>query len=162
MKSAILVLTLLAFGVARAEGVFPGLKSVLTEAEWKRAGLDRLTADEIGVIDAALIRREAAVVTTTRASVAAATADPKRGWLDRFGLPTFNDDWRTQPNLKAKVVKWESTNRFQLDNGQVWEGTESIPYELNGKAIEIQPRPNQQFALSVEGENTTVRVRRVR
>jgi hypothetical protein len=148
-------------GLARAEELFPGLKSVLTEAEWKRAGLDRLTPDEVGVIDAALIRHEAATVAATRAN-AASTSEQKHGLMERFGLPTFNDEWRNLPVLKAKVVKWETTNRFLLDNGQVWEGAEPIPYELTGKAVEIQPRPSQKFALAIEGEATTVRVRRVR
>ena len=46
-----------------AEPTFPGLNKVLTEAEWKRAGLDKLTPDQIGVIDAALIRHVAQVIT---------------------------------------------------------------------------------------------------
>ena len=66
------------------------------------------------------------------------------------------------PPLKAKVTKWEGGNRFHLDNGQVWEGFEPITYELVGKDIAIQARPHGQFALSVEGLNTTLRVMRLR
>lgn len=170
--------------VNAAEPTFPGLKTVLTPAEWARAGLDRLSPDELGVIDAALIRhqawlvathqgeleasRKAAVAAAAGAPVAQATfgqppADAPRGWLERFGLPLFNDtDWRTLPPLRAKVVAWESANRFRLDNGQVWEGFEPIRHELVGKNIEIQARPGNQFALSVEGLTATNRVIRIR
>ncbi|MEI7799613.1 MAG: hypothetical protein WCI28_05430, partial [Opitutaceae bacterium] len=63
---------------------FPGLQAVLTPAEWQRAGLDRLSPDELGVIDAALIRQQTAattqlqtaLVTARAAAVAAATPAP--------------------------------------------------------------------------------------
>lgn len=153
---------------------FPGLKAILTEAEWKRAGLDKLTPDEIGVIDAALIRQQAGVTARLQGEVAAARAatppapavapaPAAPGLMQRFGLPLFNDsDWRSLPPLRAKVVKWEGGNRFRLDNGQIWEGFEAIPYELPGKEIEIQARPHGQFALVVDGQNTTLRVMRLR
>lgn len=153
---------------AHAADTFPGLQSVLTPDEWQRAGLDRLTPDQLGVIDAALIRHQAALLAplktelTQAREAAAAPQEPKRRLLDRFGLSNVHDDWRAQPPLQARVLKWESANRFLLDNGQTWEGMEPITYELAGKAIEIQARPHGQFALIVEGANTTLRVRRVR
>ncbi len=169
MKIPLLLTFLLLVGSAFAQS-FPGLKAVLSEAEWKRAGLDRLTPDEIGVIDAALIRRQAgmnaqvqAEVAKARAAapVAAPAANP--GLMQRFGLPLFDDsDWRTMPPLRAKVVKWEGGNRFRLDNGQIWEGHDQITYDLPGKEIEIHARPHGQFALVVDGVNTTLRVMRLR
>ena len=156
---------------------FPGLQAVLTPAEWQRAGLDRLSPDELGVIDAALIRQQAAATTqlqtalvTARATAAAVAipapmplVQPKAGWLQRFGLPAFDDsDWRTLPPLVSTVVKWESANRFLLDNGQVWEGFEPITYELLGKSIEIHARPHGQFVLVIDGQSTTLRLMRLR
>jgi hypothetical protein len=66
------------------------------------------------------------------------------------------------PPLRAKFLKWEGGNRFKLDNGQVWEGAEPITYELAGRDLEIQARPHGQFALVVDGVNTTLRVIRLR
>lgn len=172
MKSRLFTLLFVLIASASAQ-TFPGLKAVLSEAEWKRAGLDKLTPDEIGVIDAALIRQQAGVTkqlqgevaaartAATSAPVAATAAAP--GAMQRFGLPVFNDgDWRSLPPLRAKVVKWEGGNRFRLDNGQVWEGHDQITYELPGKEIEIHARPHGQFALFVDGQNTTLRVMRLR
>jgi hypothetical protein len=155
--------------LADAQASFPGLKSILSEAEWKRAGLDKLSPDQIGVIDAALIRHQAGATAGLRnelaeaRTAAATTVKANPGVLERFGLPLFDDaDWRTLPPLRAKVVKWEGGNRFKLDNNQVWEGYEPITYELVGKEIEIQARPHGQFALVVDGANTTLRVMRLR
>lgn len=177
---ALVTLSMAACAAVLAQAPFPGLKSVLTEAEWKRSGLDKLTPDQIGVIDAALIRQQMGATAQLRSEVATAQAkataaesangvaavsgkDRSRGWLERFGLPiSLDDDWRSMPPLKAKVVAWESGNRFKLDNGQLWEGFEPIPYDLVGKEIEIQARPRGQFALTVEGKNTALRVLRLR
>lgn len=172
VKGVFAAVLLFSATLAGAEPIFPGLKAILTDTEWKRAGLDQLTPDQIGVIDAALIRQQAGVAARVKTELVAAqptpaapvvTAEQKKGLLQRFGLPVFDDnDWRSMPPLKARVVKWESANRFVLDNGQVWEGDEPITYELVGKDIEIQARPHRQFALIVEGVNTTLRVMRLR
>lgn len=170
-KTLFTVVLLFTASLAYAQTTFPGLKAILSEAEWKRAGLDRLTPDQIGVIDAALIRQQAGATARlqtelTQARTAAATtpapaANP--GLMQRFGLPLFDDvDWRNLPPLRARVTKWEGGNRFVLDNGQVWEGYDPITYELVGKEIEIQARPHGQFALVVEGANTKLRVMRLR
>ncbi len=165
-----LVLFLSAAVTASAQTSFPGLKAILSEAEWKRAGLDRLSPDQIGVIDAALIRQQAGATAQlqtqlkqARTAPAVATPAANPTLLSRFGLPSFDDsDWRNQPPLRAKVLQWEGGNRFRLDNGQVWEGFEAITYDLPGKEIEIHARPHGQFALVVDGANTTLRVMRLR
>jgi len=165
---------LLAVAPAFAATTFPGLKSLLTAAEWKRAGLDRLTADELGVIDAALIRREAGIAAqhqtevahaqqTAAANPTAAPGQPAPSMWARFGLTSKDGpDWRDQPPLQARVVKWETPNRFLLDNGQAWESHEPIIYDLVGKDISIYARPNDRFSLTVGDIDTTIRIRRVR
>jgi hypothetical protein len=165
------LLLVLSVNILRAE-TFPGLKVIMTAEDYARAGLDKLSPDQLGVIDAALIRHFKAAVSVaaqrqattevTTASTQAVVADRKRGVLERFGVPTLNNDWRSEPVLKARATGWVGGNSFALDNGQVWEGTEPIPFEIAGREVEIQPRPAGAFALSIEGKNTTVRVRRVK
>jgi hypothetical protein len=184
------LLQLLAFcfgaSTAIAQGVFPGLEKILTEAEWKRAGLDKLTPDQVGVIDAALIRHYARALPASRTIVASAQGpvpmaestavapsispspapmpreQPKSFW-DRFGLPAFGGDWREQPPLVAKFKMWQGANRFLLDNGQVWEGVEQIVFELPpGRDVIIEARPNGGFAMRLDERSAVVRVRRIK
>lgn len=176
MKLPLAVFSLLLIATsAFAQAPFPGLKEVMTEAEWKRAGLDRLTPDEIGVIDAAIIRHQRLTtsnllpaITEARKKaeeetiVIAPMPERSQNWAERMGLPFSGGDWRSYPPLKAKVVAMEGPNRFRLDNNQVWEGQETITYELVGRNIEIQARPAGSFALQIDGINTTLRVRRIR
>jgi hypothetical protein len=154
-----------------AQTASPGLRAILTDAEWRRAGLDRLTPDQIGVIDAALIRHsqgstqalKTELETAKREIAAVNEVKRERTILERFGLPIMSDaDWRAVPPLRAKVVEWQTANRFKLDNGQVWEGLEPIPYELAGQEVEITARPAGRFQLTVAGRSTGLRVIRLR
>lgn len=167
---------------ALAQTTFPGLKSVLTEAEWKRAGLDKLTPDQIGVIDAALIRHQAGAPAAQPAPAGAAGAvnvvvppEPPPGatpaeiaaarsrFWDKFGLGKFTSgDWRSQPAMKAKVTGWQGANRFVLDTGQVWEGMEAIPYEILGQEVTIMARAAGAFALRLNENSVEVLVKRVK
>jgi hypothetical protein len=158
-----------AFAQTEPPATFPGVKAVMTPEEFARAGLSALTPDQLGLIDAAVIRhytRTVATAATHQATqiVQAQKVEQKRGLLERFGLPdlSFSQDWRDVPSLKAKCTGWVGGNSFKLDNGQVWEGLEPIPMELPNRDIEIQARPGGQFALAVDGQNTTIRVHRIK
>ena len=126
MIARILILTCLAAAPLMAQAGFPGLQAILTPAEWKRAGLDRLTPDQIGVIDAALIRHQAATTAAINpgSPEAPAGATPAEAALHRarywenFGRAKVSD-WRNEPPMKAKVTGWQGANRFALDTGQV-------------------------------------------
>ena len=163
-------LCLLFASTASAQDTFPGLNAILSDAEKKRAGLARFTPDEIGVIDAALIRYYMRVVTglsglppPTAAPDAAKRSADAPGLLERDGLARSSEtDWRTLPPMTARCTGWQSVNRFTLDNGQIWEGLEPIPFELEGKPVIIEARPMGNFALKLDDKSAVVRVRRLK
>ena len=64
--------------------------------------------------------------------------------------------------MAAKVTGWRGVNGFVLDNGQIWEGVEKIPYDLPGNSISIEARPMGAFALKLNDDSVAVRVRRVK
>ena len=174
MKARLLFLAILAAAsAALAQETFPGLQKVLSAAEWKRAGLDRLSADQIGVLDAALIRHLASRPAPAPAWTGPDTPDAPPGaspaesavirsrFWEKFGLQKISGDWRSQPPMKAKVTAWQGANRFALDTGQVWEGTESIPFELLGQEVTIEARPLGAYELRLNENSMAVRVRRL-
>ena len=161
-------LGLLLASTALAQDTFPGLSAIMSAEEKKRAGLDRLTPDEVGVIDAALIRYYMRVVTGLSGlppppePVAAAPRTAPGIW-ERFGLAKLTDtDWKKQPPMIVKVAGWAGGNRFTLDNGQIWEGLENIPFEIAGKQVIIEARPLDNFALKLDDKSAVVRVRRLK
>ena len=166
----LLALFLLTASAALAQSPFPGIKLVMTPEDFARAGLSGLTPDQLGVIDAAIIRHYMRTVATAANQQAVQISEQtiaeehKHGWLSRFGLPdlTLSQDWRGYSSLKAHCTGWVGGNSFKLDNGQVWEGLETLTVELADRDVEIQPRPNGAFALVVNGKNTTLRVHRIK
>jgi len=155
---------------AFADQGFPGLKDIMSPEEYKEAGLNRLTPQQLGALEAVIARHYLNTVETTAAAEANQIAtssiakQTSKSILQRFGLPdiSFSQDWKEKAGLSGKVTGWVGGNSFKLDNGQIWEGQEPIPFELVDRQVEISPRPNGQFALVVEGKNTTIRVRRVK
>jgi len=166
----LLALFLLSAGVALAQtpATFPGLKTVMTPEEFARAGLSGLTPEQLALIDAAIVNHYNRTVTTAANQQAAVIVQQqsvetnKRSWLARFGMPDLGADWRDVPSLKARCTGWVGGNGFKLDNGQVWEGEEHITIELADRDIEIQARPGGNFALYVDGVNTTILVHRIK
>jgi len=163
---------------AFAQSSFPGLQKVLSPAEWQRAGLHQLTPDQVGVIDAALIRYLAGEARTAPvaaqplssptpppgATPAEAAVVRSRFW-EKFGLggsKASEPDWRAQAPMSAKVTAWQGANRFVLDTGQVWEGLEAIPYEILGQNVTIEARPMGAFALKLNENSVAVRVHRLK
>ena len=160
-------LCLLLTGTAIAQDTFPGLNAILSDAEKQRAGLARLSPDEVGVIDAALIRYYMRVVTGLSGlpppPPPVATPPPTPSVLDRLSLPNpTNSEWRTQPPTTARCTGWQGSNRFVLDNGQVWEGLEPIPFDLTNKTVTIEARPSGGYALKLDAKSAVVRVRRLK
>jgi hypothetical protein len=163
-------LFLLTAGVALAQtpATFPGLKTVMTPEEFARAGLSGLTPEQLALIDAAIVNHYNRTVTTAASQQAAVIVQQqtvetnKRSWLARFGMPDLGADWKDIPSLKAHCTGWVGGNGFKLDNGQVWEGEEQITNELADHDIEIQARPAGNFALYVDGVNTTILVHRIK
>ena len=143
MKTLFALLLLLTASTAFAESPFPGIKIIMTPEEYARAGLSGLTPDQIGVIDAAIIRHymhTVAVAANQEAqeiSQQTMVEEHKSGFLSRFGLPdiSLTQDWKNAPGLKAHCTGWATGNAFKLDNGQVWTSVDPITMELANRDI---------------------------
>ncbi len=165
----LLLAFLLTGATACASTAFPGIKAIMSPEEQREAGLVELTADQLALIDIAIARHFATAVRTEINHQAAQIAqqmreEDRKSLLERFGLPdlSFSQDWKELPGISGRVTGWVGGNSFRLENGQVWQGAEPIPFELVNRQVEIQPRPGGHFALVVEGRNTTIRVVRVK
>lgn len=85
---------------------FPGIEKLMPREDFQRAGLDKLTPEELRALDAWLLRYtagEAYVVQTTSEEVRAAA-------------PAF----RIEARIVGPFTGWSGQTLFQLDNGQVW------------------------------------------
>lgn len=147
---------------SRASTEFPGLKAIMSSAAWQQARLDRLDAADLKLIDQAFVQYLQEAATQAKA---AATSEPKRSLWSRFGLRAAALDAEAAKEplvMQAKVVAWQGRNAFVLDNGQVWSGIDPIRDELPGREIGIKEGRFGSFLLVLDGEETTVRLHRVK
>jgi hypothetical protein len=149
-----LVLALAAFG-AQAQD-FSSLEERMSDAEFKAAGLDKLTPEELAALNAWLQHR-------TAGTAPAATYVPPSE--DRTGFRESTDSNGVVSRIAGPFTGWDGDTRFTLENGQVWEQAESASMRgvnVDSPAVTIRPAFMGSWLLKVEGFNKTVRVRRIK
>ena len=102
---------------------FPGIQKLMTGEEFARAGLDRLTPEQVRALDDWLVRYtagEAYVVQTTSEQVRAA-------------VPEFRLEARIVPPFSG----WSGQTLFRLDNGQVWRQRIKGRYMFSGEDTRV-------------------------
>lgn len=167
-RSLLLILVLASSAAWAAEPVFPGLKAIMSEADWKRAKLDRLEAEDVQLINEAFAQYLKSGANPSHPSVAVVVSEEpppqkKASFWERFGLPAPAK--KEAPELAvmhAKATAWHGANGFVLDNGQVWQGIDPIRYEVVGHDIGVREGKLGSYLLLVDGVETGVRLHRVR
>lgn len=152
-----LVLFALAGGIASAQE-FSSLEERMSHAEFKAAGLDKLTPEELAQLNAWLSQE---VSSTARSTAPAATED-------RRGFETSGADYSDiETRIAGEFTGWDGRDgRFVLTNGQVWQsvdpGSRLRGVKLDSPIVTIEAGTFGAWFLSVEGYNTRVRVKRVK
>jgi hypothetical protein len=171
----LLILVLISTAAWAGEPEFPGLKAIMSEADWKRAKLDRLDAEDVRLINEAFAQYlktgtsqpSAPVAASAAVSVPVSEATPppakKSSLWERFGLGKAAEQKPVEPVvMHATATAWHGANGFVLDNGQVWQGIDPIRDELVGHDVGIRAGKLGSFLLLVDGEETNVRVHRLK
>lgn len=141
------------------------LKAAMDPAQFKAAGLDKLSPDELQQLDGWLSRHPAgAAVASTATQSPKPQLSPEQGKKD-FGLPP-----KKEPEPKSISTRiaghfdgWSGHTVFKLQNGQVWKqaGFGNFVYHADNPKVHIW-KAWLGYLLRVEGYNATVAVRRVK
>jgi hypothetical protein len=135
---------------------FSSLEERMSDAEFKAAGLDKLTPEQLAALNAWLQRR-------TAGTAPAATYVPPSD--DRIGFRDPVSSEGVVSRIAGEFSGWSGDTRFTLENGQVWEQAESGSMRgvsVDSPAITIKPAFMGSWLLKVEGFNKAIRVRRVK
>ncbi len=137
MKNTNLRLLLLAAMVAvpglavSEEGTFPGIRALMTQAEYQAAGLEKLTAQERKALDQWLIRytaEDAPVLLDSDEEVRQAVQDQE---IVSIIVSPFDG--------------WSGNTVFTLANGQVWQQRRQGRYAYTGAASAPEVRITRNF-----------------
>lgn len=151
-----LIATLLTFSLSAAALAQspPTIEERMTGADFKAAGLDKLTPEELARLNEWLQRNGQAV--------AGAGVVPRE---DRRGFENSENRTEIVTRFVGEFRGWDGDTRFVLENGQVWQqvdtGTLSTGSLMN-PVITIRPGAMGAWRLKVEGYNAFAQVRRIK
>jgi hypothetical protein len=147
----------------------PSLREVLTPAEFERAGLGKLTPDELEFLGQRLLGAPAPEPRTPPAPPAASEAHGgaagfgreealRRDFEEKQAIPR-----EIHSRLPGPFAGWAGQTRFHLENGQVWQQVEPGLFSvvLDSPAVTIRRGRLGAFYLGVDGYGSRVKVRRV-
>ncbi|MGN6514176.1 MAG: hypothetical protein ACTHKZ_11485 [Lysobacteraceae bacterium] len=145
---------------AFAQDASQPIERQMTPEEFKAAGLDKLTPDELAHLNAWLGR----TISTESEKAAALAADKVK--QEGRGFFTFGSEEPISGRMTGHFKGFARGRRYTLDNGQVWEqidDTELPGVTLEDPEVNIKPSViGNAWYLKVGKYNTRAQVRRVK
>jgi len=153
-----------------AQTAFSSLEERMTGAEFSSSGLDKLSAEELVLLnkwlrDHSVVKYESAAV---GAGVSQATAYSKFSQRDNPGYAAADRNFQEHESFHAKLIGnitgWNDSTVFRLDNGMVWEMAEKDTFyikEVKNPGVEIRSGMFNTWKLLIEGHNSSTRVKRI-
>lgn len=137
---------------------FSSLEERMTEAEFKAAGLDKLSPEELAALNAFIAKETGEIAS---ALPAATPAVDNRGFYERTG-----PEGAIYSSISGEFRGWDGAgDRLKLDNGQVWEVTDStarLKVLVNNPRVIVEPGALGSWYLKIEGYNSRARVKRIK
>jgi len=168
--AALAALLVVANGYAQS----PDLRTRMGEAEFRAAGLDKLSAEELARLDAWLVREiadQGAQAASMQAEQRitevreAAREEGRREVVERHrGFIHFGSDEPIISAIVGEFTGFAKGRRYRLDNGQVWEQTDNATLagvRREHPGVHIRPGTFGVWWMRIDGYNTAAKVRRV-
>jgi hypothetical protein len=156
-------LALLAFGLVVFSSAFSAdeptrIEQSMSKEEFKSAGLDKLSAEELAALNAWLNRDRVATVKKVK-------EEEKKDRSEGLGRAGDVDRVSVQSKVLGTFLGWRGNTAFELENGQIWiqsEAGELVAKKKQGVMVTITPGAFGSWFLQAEGYNSSVRVKRVK
>ena len=131
--------------------------------EFKAAGLDKLSAQELAALNAWLQHK--VVQETTKAVETAKEEGRKEVTEKNRGFFDFGSSEAIESTLVGEFNGFAKDRKYTLENGQVWEQIE--PASLAGvrrtnPKVSIKPGVFNNWFMRIDGYNTAAKVRRIK
>ena len=162
-----IALTLLALvSAAWAQQASPqsgNVEQQMSTDEFKAAGLDKLSAQELAALNAWLQRKvvqeTAKVAETAKEEGRKEVAEKNRGFFD------FGSTEAIESSIVGEFKGFAQGRKYTLENGQVWEQIE--PASLAGvrktnPKVRVKPGLFNNWFMQIDGYNTQAKVRRIK
>ncbi len=149
------------FAFAQSQS-FSSLEERMTAKDFREAGLDKLSDEELRTLNAWIERNVRLADPALAAQAAAAPVAPGVN-TDTVGFENARRD-KVVSRINGTFKGWFGKTEFVLDNGQVWQQTEEdrFPFTAESPEVTITPGAFGSWRLKVEGANRSTLVKRIR
>ena len=155
-----LALALFALPLAASAQQAKPIEQDMTPQEFKAAGLDKLSPDELAKLNAWLGRRIETATTTAEALTKDRIEHENRGFLP------FGSSEPIEARLEGEFRGFQRGREYTFDNGHVWrqvDDTMLVGVRRSNPVVKLTPsRIGRVWYMAVEGSNTRAKVERVR
>lgn len=152
--SSLALILLAAASAVGAQTQSPTLEERMTQAEFRAAGLDKLSPEELRQLNTWL---------QAHGGGSAARAGSASG--GRAFYPDSSTREAVESRIAGTFNGWRGKTVFTLDNGQQWQQTESGTFNagtFTNPAVKIKPMMLGSWLMVVEGCGCSVRVERIK
>jgi len=147
-----------------AAGAFSSLEEQMTGKEFSAAGLDKLSKQELDVLNDWLHRHSVATLASSTASTAAADSGKDQDELKSEDKDEDKDRTTITSKLVGSFDGWDGQTVFELENGQIWAQVSKTKYhtsEIENPVAIIEPGMFGTWRLHIEGIDKDCRVKRI-
>jgi len=162
LRASLALALLLACGgaFAQAAGEQHAIEQQMSPDQFKAAGLDKLSPQELANLNAWLNR-------TVQAETAKAKVDAKENFEnENRGFIHFSSDENFEAHIVGEFRGFAQGTSYTLDNGQVWRQIDGASLEgvrKTNPAVKMSPGIlGDTWWLRIEGYNTRAQVKRVK
>ena len=137
------------------------LRDAMSDGEFKAAGLDKLTAEELARLNAWLARSapSEAAIEKAREEGRQEVVKKHKGFFD------FGDGEPIKSRLVGEFKGFDAKRQYTLENGEVWQQTDATTlYGVRGTNLPVTIRPGALGAwwMRVEGSGVQAKVKRIK
>ena len=162
--ASVLLAALFAAPLAFAQQAGDRIEQQMTPEQFKAAGLDQLSAEQLENLNAWLNRT--LVAETTKAATQAAKQTKEKIEDENRGFLNFGSDEAITGRLQGEFRGFSKGREYLLDNGQLWRQTDTASLagvNLDSPQVTIKPSMiGSAWYLKVEGYNTAAKVQRIK
>lgn len=162
----LLLASLLALPALALAQAAPPLQQAMSAEEFRAAGLDKLSPEELARLNAWLDRRvEQQASAAVAAAVEQAREEGRKEVVEKNrGFFHFGSEEPIEASIVGEFTGFGSRKRYTLDNGQVWEQTDGASLagvRRSNPKVYIKPGMLGAWWMRIDGYNTQAKVQRV-
>lgn len=163
-RLGLLLLALWVPATASAQQGFASLEEQMTGEEFRAAGLEKLSPDELAVLNKWIRARSLATLDSPRNAPSGSVGTS--GGSNEYAPPAI-EKMEREPivtRINGAFSGWDGQTVFRLENGMIWSQADNDKFytqEVRNPTVTIEPALFGTWKLSVEGFDEDCKVERI-